>query len=258
MKVMYHKDYWEKLRAICKEEVGKAMKPWEKNLEERFKRASEEARRYIEMAVREGAEFRRALEECEKNLEVDMGEKKFRVGERVRVREDIAKCHGYENVGDMAGRIVTIVRATEDGYNLKENGCLWLEKTLESTKPSSEELEELLVEYCQGRGCNRCEANEGNVTRCDVKQKAYVLANHDRIMKALLDIKAQKEQEKKEVFKPGDIAIDTRDGELIEVVSELSHKTRQRNATWLNGEGYKLGYRLVCRAEDRADGVKQD
>ena len=219
--------------------------------------------------------------------EVDMGEKKFRVGERVRVREDIAKCHGYENVGDMAGRIVTIVRATEDGYNLKESGCLWLEETLESTKLSREELVELATDYCKGKLCKAgCEMNKLYIncgSGAHIKD-FFASGLRNKIIEELMRFKAQKEQEKKwqcvvckneellddarfcqmcsnpvdlkeSDIKVGDI-VKTSTGKIREVVSGTYTRTEAVLVNNVNAN--PQSFKIICKAEDRVDRVKLD
>ena len=189
--------------------------------------------------------------ELMKAKEVDMGEKKFPVGTIVRITEGrhkgrigsvVKECPWYREVWLLEKK-----EATTPGLNcMEEIGFL-------KSQLTGAELAEVFDDYCESAECYDCPL-EDNILDCEGDTVKNVLKNYDALVKEI----SRKEQEKKEVFKPGDIAIDTRDGELVEVVSELSHKTRQRNAIWLNREGYKLGYRLVCKAEDRVDGVKQD
>ena len=70
---------------------------------------------------------------------------KYKVGDKVRVRKDLIEDKSYymddrsDNrivvlpMLDLKGRIVTITRATECGYSIKEFGCTWTDEMFEDT-----------------------------------------------------------------------------------------------------------------------------
>jgi len=200
--------------------------------------------------------------------EVDMEEKKFMVGDTVVAQTDVGQ--------EYSGRIFGVVTEAEKAYSY--GNCITVdfgdkfpcpqivsvegvEKVDTKRNVSHKDLQKFLGELCsESDNCKKCPINALNYWTCNPVRIAMEMERYGQIIAKLHELKAQKEQEEKHFFKSGDIAIDTRDGELVMAVEELTDAKRkgERSFAWLNNRGRKLGYKLVCKAEDRVDRAKQD
>lgn len=79
-------------------------------------------------------------------------EMKFKVGDKVRVREDleINKMHGnYEFIKEMAhlkGEIVTIKEVLKSGYRIEEEYYMWTDEMLEEVKENKMDFKTILTD----------------------------------------------------------------------------------------------------------------
>ena len=139
----------------------------------------------------------------DKELEVDMGEKKFKFGDKVAVDAGVGK------IKTGIGKIKTgIVAKSNEGYVFVffDGGeCSWYSKeSVVLEKPSQlsgEELAKSFVAYCNSRVCEEVQGARLCELRDICRKKVsydWKLENYDRIVKTIVDFKAQKEQEKKE------------------------------------------------------------
>lgn len=131
---------------------------------------------------------------------------KYKVGDKVRVREDLVKRGLYGGeiaVSDMVNMrrmTVTIGDVGEMGYGIEEDpyGYTWTDEMLE---PVEEELtaEEAIIlrgEMCEGRSCSRCKLsayNNGTGITCN----ELAVKHPERYIEVLKQYK--KDHEKKEI-----------------------------------------------------------
>ena len=192
-----------------------------------------------------------------------MGEKKeIKAGDYITTKPAKVKGFDIEYIGDnpMLRIEVEPFIGTYDKMYYYAKDVIKYEGERLGDKLSGEELKRLHRDYCVNRAGENC---DGGCEILEIIQGQYdtcchysMLEHGDEIKDFLASYKAQKEQEKEELFKPGDIVIDTRDGKVMEAVV-MAYRGRE-SIEWLNRTGRKTGCKLVCRAEDRLDRVKQD
>ena len=173
-------------------------------------------------------------------MEVGMGKKKYKYGDKVLIP---GRTRGEKGiVVGMAGENLVGVAFDYGYYHLDIEDV----KPLIEPQLSGEELADIFMEYCTSKGfgegaCNDCPLLEGDCRRDETIEN--VLRNHDQLVSVLTSYKAQKEQEKKKLFRPGDIVkYKLREGARPFIVTPESFESLSQD-----------NYVLVCRAEDRVD-----
>ena len=127
---------------------------------------------------------------------------KYKVGDKVRVREDlnIDEKYGFLYVMDeMLKKVVTIAYVYDDCYKVVEDDYMWTDGMLEGLvegELTAEEAIKVLTDMC-ARGCKNCElgklVKESRYSFCS----AYRREHPDKVIEILKQWK--KDHEKKEV-----------------------------------------------------------
>ena len=171
--------------------------------------------------------------------EIGMEKKLFRVGAIVEITEEPMK--GEEGVVVEMGHWERMVwvRRVQRTLALGLNS---MKEVTPEPQLSGEELAEMFDEYCESRKCCECPLSK-EMLSCDEDTVKNVLKYYDALVEEVTSYKAQKEQEKKPLFKPGDIVkYKLREGARPFVVTSESFESLCQD-----------NYVLVCRAEDRVD-----
>jgi hypothetical protein len=165
---------------------------------------------------------------------------KYKVGDKVRVREDlnINEKYGFLYAIDemIKEKIVTIAYVYDGYYGIKEDVFMWTDEMFEGLaedKLTAEEAIRLKCEMCDGRFCNDCKLssrNNGMGVKCNVLGK-----NHpERYIEILKQFK--KYYEKKE--------IETEIVDLIRIMKEEGDSTTCIYAYEIDAKGENIDEKM--------------
>lgn len=132
---------------------------------------------------------------------------KYKVGDKVRIREDLVTDGNYggsvaeDDMIDMGGSVVTIERVGSIGYYIEEDpdGYCWTDEMFELVEEglTEEEVIRIMSEICVKHKCKNCPISKGegfdNCAAC----VSYKMENPERVFAVIKQYK--KEHEKKEI-----------------------------------------------------------
>lgn len=132
---------------------------------------------------------------------------KYKVGDKVRIREDLVTDGNYggsvaeDDMIDMGGSVVTIERVGSIGYYIEEDpdGYCWTDEMFEPVEEglTEEEVIRIMSEICVKHKCKNCPISKGegfdNCAAC----VRYKMENPERVFAVIKQYK--KEHEKKEI-----------------------------------------------------------
>lgn len=177
---------------------------------------------------------------------------KYKVGDKVRIREDLVTggnyggCVAVDDMTDMCGRVVTIERVGEvHGYYIKEDPdeYCWTDEMFEPVEEmSAEEAIKVLADMC-ARECKNCElgklVKESKYSFCS----DYRREHPDKVVEILKQWK--KDNEKKEV--------ETEFVNIVRVIEDTGKVKRcvyEEDVTEAKEEAMKRVLKEYCKEHD--------
>lgn len=125
---------------------------------------------------------------------------KYKVGDRVRIREDLVTGGNYggsvaeDDMIDMGGSVVTIERVGSIGYYIEEDpdGYCWTDEMFDPVEEmSAEEAISLQRKICRENECTTCPIQK--IPDC-VECEEYMIEHPEEVVKALKQWKADHEK----------------------------------------------------------------
>lgn len=175
---------------------------------------------------------------------------KYKVGDRVRIREDLQPNVEYEgyyfvpDMGDFKGEIATVIKVYGDGYRINEDGgdWKWTDKMFEPVEFTKKDLKpgDILTyrngtrAHVEENGCifsfgENCEYLSDNLTNTGVMGSALDIVKVERPQ---VIWERPKEKTNEELHR--------------EMWNWLAENPEKSKADWLNNNGYTADKRPLC------------
>lgn len=171
---------------------------------------------------------------------------KYKVGDRVRIREDLVMGGSYgdsiavDDMIDMGGSVVTIEDVDKSGYGIKEDpeGYTWTDEMFEPVEEMSvEEAIKAFTEICGTYMCAKCPI--GNIDK-DLNCKEIKMYNPEKVVEVLKRWKADHEK------KP----IETELAYIVRVIEDTGKVKRcvyEEDVTEVKDETFKMSMKRVLK-----------
>jgi hypothetical protein len=255
VRVLYHRDYWGRVRSICREEIEKEKRKEPVSWHYRKSMAEINKTTGKKWSIDDSLDSHRYSIGYLRNIEkravdilkgdIEMSEKKYNLKDEVHLRAVVR-------------RIDTEPYSMPEYYATVGGTEVWLGSCHVITpepKLSGEEYRELFDEFCKGRTCCDCEIERLEQSTDKTSCAGRIILYRDKVERILESYKAQKEQEKKEAEKRRIKDLYHEIGDIV----KCKHTAGSRPFIVTQPNIYKNDYELVCKEKDRMDSrVKQD